>query len=78
MLAGQSVGAATITATYAGQFVFAGFIKLNLPIFWVMLITRLLADLRDAGLCMNDLSTRQSSLEEIFVSLVQSEQEERA
>ena len=27
----------------AGQFVFAGFIKLKLPIFWVMLITRLLA-----------------------------------
>ncbi len=41
-------------------------------------ITRLLADLRDAGLCMNDLSTRQSSLEEIFVSLVQSQEEARS
>jgi ABC-2 type transport system ATP-binding protein len=41
-------------------------------------ITRVLADLRDAGLCMNYLSTRQSSLEEILVSLEQSEQEERA
>ncbi|MEY8882970.1 ABC transporter ATP-binding protein [Donghicola sp. XS_ASV15] len=41
-------------------------------------ITRLLSDLRDAGLCMNDLSTRQSSLEEIFVSLVQSQEEVRS
>lgn len=41
-------------------------------------ITRLLSDLRDAGLCMNDLSTRQSSLEEIFVSLVQSQEEARS
>ncbi|MFP4045328.1 MAG: ABC transporter ATP-binding protein [Rhodosalinus sp.] len=34
-------------------------------------ITRLLADLQAAGLVLRDLSTRQSSLEEIFVGLVQ-------
>jgi ABC-2 type transport system ATP-binding protein len=34
-------------------------------------ITRLLADLQAAGLALRDLSTRQSSLEEIFVGLVQ-------
>jgi ABC-2 type transport system ATP-binding protein len=33
-------------------------------------ITALLADLRDAGLTMTDLKTRESSLEEIFVDLV--------
>ncbi|MEJ2035096.1 MAG: ABC transporter ATP-binding protein, partial [Maritimibacter sp.] len=33
-------------------------------------ITDLLADLRDAGLQMADLNTRQSSLEDIFVGLV--------
>ena len=33
-------------------------------------ITSLLADLQKAGLKMTDLQTRQSSLEEIFVSLV--------
>ena len=33
-------------------------------------IARLLSDLQDAGLKMTDLQTRQSSLEEIFVSLV--------
>ncbi|HET7650817.1 MAG TPA: ABC transporter ATP-binding protein, partial [Gammaproteobacteria bacterium] len=33
-------------------------------------ITALLSDLRDAGLHFNDLRTKQSSLEEIFVSLV--------
>ncbi|MBX9711533.1 MAG: ABC transporter ATP-binding protein [Xanthobacteraceae bacterium] len=33
-------------------------------------ITTLLNDLRDAGLAFNDLNTTQSSLEEIFVSLV--------
>ena len=33
-------------------------------------ITRLLEDLRDAGVRFNDLYTRQSSLEEIFVGLV--------
>jgi ABC-2 type transport system ATP-binding protein len=33
-------------------------------------ITGLLNDIRDAGLHMTDLHTRQSSLEEIFVSLV--------
>ena len=33
-------------------------------------ITSLLQDLRDAGIRFNDLHTRQSSLEEIFVSLV--------
>jgi len=33
-------------------------------------ITGLLADIRSAGLHMTDLQTRQSSLEEIFVSLV--------
>ena len=33
-------------------------------------ITGLLADLQKAGLKMTDLQTRQSSLEEIFVSLV--------
>ncbi len=40
-------------------------------------ITRLLAGLRDAGITMKDLSTRQSSLEEIFVQLV-ADQEEAA
>ena len=40
LAAGQ---AATMTATYAGQFVFAGFIKLELPMFYIMLITRLFA-----------------------------------
>ena len=34
-------------------------------------ITTLLNDLRGAGLTFNDLNTRQSSLEEIFVNLVQ-------
>jgi ABC-2 type transport system ATP-binding protein len=33
-------------------------------------ITSLLGDLRSAGLRFNDLETRQSSLEDIFVSLV--------
>jgi len=33
-------------------------------------ITALLADLQAAGLQMTDVQTRQSSLEEIFVSLV--------
>ncbi|HBZ44683.1 MAG TPA: multidrug ABC transporter ATP-binding protein, partial [Maritimibacter sp.] len=33
-------------------------------------ITGLLADLREAGLHLVDLSTRQSSLEDIFVDLV--------
>ena len=33
-------------------------------------ITTLLADLRDAGLQMTDIATRQSSLEDIFVGLV--------
>jgi ABC-2 type transport system ATP-binding protein len=33
-------------------------------------ITALLADLNAAGVKFNDLQTRQSSLEEIFVSLV--------
>jgi ABC-2 type transport system ATP-binding protein len=33
-------------------------------------ITGLLNEIRDAGLQMTDLQTRQSSLEEIFVSLV--------
>jgi ABC-2 type transport system ATP-binding protein len=33
-------------------------------------ITALLADLNAAGINFNDLQTRQSSLEEIFVSLV--------
>ncbi len=33
-------------------------------------ITTLLADLRDAGLLMTDIATRQSSLEDIFVGLV--------
>ena len=33
-------------------------------------ITRLLNDVRDAGLKLSDLSTQQSSLEEIFVDLV--------
>ena len=33
-------------------------------------ITRLLTDLREAGLHLRDLQTRQSSLEEIFVGLV--------
>ncbi|MFP4327238.1 MAG: ABC transporter ATP-binding protein [Paracoccaceae bacterium] len=36
-------------------------------------ITRLLADLQAAGLALRDLSTRQSSLEEIFVGLVSQE-----
>ncbi|MCK8483200.1 ABC transporter ATP-binding protein [Aliiroseovarius sp. S2029] len=36
-------------------------------------ITALLADLRAAGLHMSDLSTRQSSLEDIFVDLVKEE-----
>ena len=35
-------------------------------------ITALLKDLADAGIRFNDLQTRQSSLEEIFVSLVRS------
>ncbi|MDA3913446.1 ABC transporter ATP-binding protein [Oleiagrimonas sp.] len=35
-------------------------------------ITRLLSDLGKAGITFNDLSTQQSSLEEIFVSLVRS------
>ena len=33
-------------------------------------ITRLLSDLRDAGLHLRDIQTRQSSLEEIFVDMV--------
>jgi ABC-2 type transport system ATP-binding protein len=33
-------------------------------------ITSLLADLRDAGIRFSDLETTQSSLEDIFVSLV--------
>jgi ABC-2 type transport system ATP-binding protein len=33
-------------------------------------ITSVLQDLRDAGIRFNDLHTRQTSLEEIFVSLV--------
>jgi len=33
-------------------------------------ITALLSDLREAGLTMTDLATRQSSLEDIFVGLV--------
>jgi ABC-2 type transport system ATP-binding protein len=33
-------------------------------------ITSLLSDLRDAGIRFNDLDTNQSSLEDIFVSLV--------
>jgi len=33
-------------------------------------IVTLLADLRDAGLQMTDMATRQSSLEDIFVGLV--------
>ncbi|MEC7763106.1 MAG: ABC transporter ATP-binding protein [Pseudomonadota bacterium] len=37
-------------------------------------ITSLLADLRNAGLTMSDLSTRQSSLEDIFVDLVAKQQ----
>ena len=37
-------------------------------------ITSLLQELRDAGIRFNDLHTRQSSLEEIFVSLVQEPQ----
>ena len=37
LAAGQ---AATMTATYAGQFVFAGFIQLDLPMWSVMMITR--------------------------------------
>eukprot|EP00937_MAST-01D_sp_MAST-1D-sp2_P005182 g5182.t1 len=40
LAAGQ---AATMTATYAGQFVFAGFIKLELPMWAVMSITRAFA-----------------------------------
>jgi len=36
-------------------------------------ITRLLADLQAAGLTLRDLSTRESSLEEIFVGLVSQE-----
>ncbi len=36
-------------------------------------ITRLLRDLADAGITFSDLKTTQSSLEEIFVSLVRSE-----
>lgn len=39
-------------------------------------ITDLLADLRKSGLTMSDLSTRQSSLEDIFVDLVTKQQEE--
>ncbi|KAG1713797.1 putative ABC transporter ATP-binding protein YadG [Nymphon striatum] len=38
-------------------------------------ITGLLADLQKAGLKMTDLQTRQSSLEEIFVSLVAAKEE---
>ncbi len=37
-------------------------------------ITKLLNDLQSAGLVLSDLSTHQSSLEEIFVGLVQEEQ----
>ena len=33
-------------------------------------ITSLLSDLRNAGIRINDLDTKQSSLEDIFVSLV--------
>ena len=33
-------------------------------------ITSLLSDLRDAGIRISDLDTTQSSLEDIFVSLV--------
>ena len=33
-------------------------------------ITKLLADVREAGIAFNDLETRQSSLEDIFVGLV--------
>jgi len=40
MAAGQ---AATMTATYAGQFVMAGFLDLDLPMWAVMMITRLCA-----------------------------------
>jgi ABC-2 type transport system ATP-binding protein len=36
-------------------------------------ITALLADMRKAGLALTDLHTRESSLEEIFVTLVQEE-----
>ena len=38
-------------------------------------ITRLLADLSEAGIRFNDLHTTQSSLEEIFVSLVRESRE---
>ena len=38
-------------------------------------ITRLLSDLAAAGFVLRDVETRQSSLEEIFVDLVRSEQE---
>jgi ABC-2 type transport system ATP-binding protein len=37
-------------------------------------ITALLADLRDAGIRFRDLSTTQSSLEDIFVDLVRQRQ----
>ena len=36
-------------------------------------ITAMLADLREAGVRFNDLQTKQSSLEEIFVDLVRTE-----
>ena len=39
-------------------------------------VTRLLADIAEAGLVVRDLSTHQSSLEEIFVSLLNGTQEE--
>ena len=41
-------------------------------------VTRLLADVAAAGLVVRDLSTHQSSLEEIFVSLLEHEQGEAA
>jgi len=40
-------------------------------------IARLLSDLQDAGLKMTDLQTRQSSLEDIFVSLVADQSAEK-
>ena len=40
------------------------------------LVSRLLDDLRDAGVEFCDLQSRQSSLEEIFVSLVSGNEEE--
>ena len=36
-------------------------------------ITKLLSDVSRAGLVLRDLQTKQSSLEEIFVNLVQEE-----